>query len=87
MNESAFPIISVSEHGGIDLHRTSDTFMQSYAEKIQRRGWYRNMDLLGSNGMKCTVTSATVLGGLGPWFGFILSTIETRPNRAPPCTS
>ena len=71
MNELAFPIISVSEHGGIDLHRTSDTLMQSYAKKV-RRGWYRNMDLLGSNGMKCTVTSATVLGGLGPWFGFSL---------------
>lgn len=86
MNRLAFPIIAVSEHGGIDLHYTPEELTQSYAKRV-RRGWYRNMVLLGSNGMKCAVTSVVVLGGLGPWFGFSLlysRRVRVRLELEPP---
>ena len=70
--ELTYPLIAIAGIGELEVHREPSTLTTSYAKRV-RLGWYRGMQLISSDLRQSVVRSATVLGGVGPFWGFSLT--------------
>lgn len=71
VSDLRFPIIAITQSGAITVHVNRNTLEVGHT-KMLRRGWYREMTLIDSNGESYKVAKYSPVRGEGTFWGFSL---------------